>query len=100
MAEKKYLGIPRKQIPWEPVIDPEKCIGCAICLDICPNGVFKMNDQTNQAEVFDPENCVVLCDKCAGFCDQNAISFPNKTSTKVLVSELLKEIGDRKNIIK
>jgi ferredoxin len=43
-------------------------------------------------EVANPDNCVVLCDKCAGFCPQEAISFPDKEATKRLVGKLLQEV--------
>ena len=36
-------------------------------------------------------NCVVLCDKCAPFCDQDAISFPDKQKTKELIGRLMRE---------
>ena len=34
-------------------IDPDKCIGCGTCAAIAP-GSFKMNDETNKAEVINP----------------------------------------------
>lgn len=95
MAERHYLGIPRSQIPWKPTVDPEKCIGCGVCIDTCPNGVYLMNAETGKAEVVDPDNCVVLCDKCARFCTQEAISFPDKPSTKRLVGKLLQQKGEQ-----
>ena len=92
MAGRPYLGIPREMIPWEPTIDSEKCIGCGECLNACPNGVFIMNEEEVKAKVAVPDNCVVLCDKCAAFCDSEAISFPDKEETKKLVIRLLRDL--------
>lgn len=86
------MGIPREKIPWSPQVDPEKCVGCGECLAICPNGVFVLNEESEKAEVADPGNCVVLCDKCAVFCAQGAITFPDKAATKRLVRDLLREM--------
>jgi NAD-dependent dihydropyrimidine dehydrogenase PreA subunit len=92
MAGRSYMGIPREKIPWYPRVDPDKCIGCGECLETCPNDVFVMNDETSKVEVATPENCVVLCDKCAPFCSQEAISFPDKEATKTLLGKLLQEV--------
>ena len=35
-------------------IDEEECIGCASCEEICPE-VFKLNEDTEKAEVIKPE---------------------------------------------
>lgn len=35
-------------------IDEEECIGCASCEEICPE-VFKLNEDTEKAEVINPE---------------------------------------------
>jgi NAD-dependent dihydropyrimidine dehydrogenase PreA subunit len=91
------MGIPRDKIPWSPQIDPDKCIGCGECLETCPNGVFVLNEETGKVEVADPANCVVLCDKCAGFCAQEAISFPDKEEIKKLLTKLLKEVRPQKS---
>ena len=39
-------------MPKEPVVDPDTCTGCELCVDTCPD-VFKMNDD-DIAEVFNP----------------------------------------------
>jgi NAD-dependent dihydropyrimidine dehydrogenase PreA subunit len=51
-----------------------------------------MNEQTGKVEVANPDNCVVLCDKCVSFCPQEAISFPDKEATKRLLGKLLEEV--------
>ncbi|MGC8854933.1 MAG: 4Fe-4S dicluster domain-containing protein [Halothiobacillaceae bacterium] len=95
MAGRPYLGIPREMIPWRPQIDRERCIGCGECLNACPNGVFALNEDEMKMEVVSPENCVVLCDKCAALCPTEAITFPDKGETKKLVVRLLGEMRAR-----
>lgn len=70
------MGIPREDIPWHPTIDPEKCTGCGICTEFCPNNVFELVEKT--MTVKNPMNCVVGCDKCGPECPVSAISFPSK----------------------
>lgn len=92
MAGRAYMGIPRDKIPWRPYINPDKCLGCGTCMETCPNSVFIMNEEAAKVEVGEPNNCVVLCDKCKGFCDVEAISFPDKEETKRLIRNMQKEI--------
>ena len=47
-----------------PYIDQEGCIGCGICLDVCPTGVFVMSG--DKAVVMYPE----VCNGC-GICVEN-----------------------------
>jgi NAD-dependent dihydropyrimidine dehydrogenase PreA subunit len=95
---KTYIGIPRETIPWCPHVDADKCIGCGDCLETCSNGVFFLNGEIHIAEVAKPNNCVVLCDKCAGFCNQDAITFPNKDEIKALIAAILREMKESRTI--
>ncbi len=91
MPGRTYLGIPRERIPWAPKIDADACRGCGECLEMCPNGVFALNEDEGKMTVVAPENCVVLCDKCGPLCPTEAISFPDKEETKRLLQRLLRE---------
>jgi NAD-dependent dihydropyrimidine dehydrogenase PreA subunit len=92
MAANTYLGIPRHLLQWQPAIDAERCIGCGDCGDFCANDVYVLNETTNKIEVAHPLHCVVLCDKCAAVCPQEAISFPDKTQFKQFVKGLLQRL--------
>jgi len=94
MTARTYLGIPRDLIPWRPTIDPERCIGCGDCRDFCASNVYVLNEAENKMEVAHPSNCVVLCDKCAGFCPQEAITFPDQTEFKKLLQKLLQQMRE------
>lgn len=91
--EKKYLGIPRKEIPWFPDIDKQKCISCYKCVDFCKLEVYgntkNYEDDSKPAEVKNPYHCVVGCIGCQSICPEEAINFP---STKV-IDEVRKKYG-------
>ncbi|NOZ76696.1 MAG: 4Fe-4S dicluster domain-containing protein [Euryarchaeota archaeon] len=53
------------------VLDPEKCIGCALCHDVCPKGVYAMEGK--KAVMARGEECVV-CRACITQCPVEAIS--------------------------
>lgn len=91
MSGRDYMGIPREKIPWAPTINQDSCTGCGECKEICPNGVFDMDEADGKMKVVQPDNCVVLCDKCANFCPTESISFPNKSEIRKLVEQLLRE---------
>ena len=44
-----------------------------------------------EARVAAPDHCVVLCDKCAGFCAVDAITFPDKDQMKAYLQQLVRE---------
>ena len=37
-----------------PIIDPEECIACGNCAQVCP-GVFRLNEALEHSEVIDPQ---------------------------------------------
>lgn len=52
-------------------LDPEKCNGCTLCTQVCPHGVFVMEDR--RARIADRGACME-CGACAMNCAQGAIS--------------------------
>lgn len=49
----------------------EKCTGCARCVEVCPHGVFIMDDK--RARIIDRDMCME-CGACARNCAFGAIS--------------------------
>jgi NAD-dependent dihydropyrimidine dehydrogenase PreA subunit len=71
-----WHGIPRKDIPWFPVVDVETCIGCMLCYTTCGRGVYEMQD--NKAVPVNPMSCMVGCSTCGTVCPVQAITFPDR----------------------
>lgn len=77
MSETKqdlWHGIPRDEIPWNPTVDDQVCIGCELCYVTCGRGVYEMIDE--EAVVVAPTRCAVGCSTCFNVCPTGAISFP------------------------
>jgi len=53
-----------------PKVDPEKCIGCGTCAEVCPNGVFEVGDK---CRVVRPDQCTA-CGRCVAECPVDAIT--------------------------
>lgn len=52
-------------------LDPEKCIGCGMCTDVCPHQLLVM--EGGKAAVIDKDRCMD-CGACAKNCPASAIS--------------------------
>jgi NAD-dependent dihydropyrimidine dehydrogenase PreA subunit len=78
MSDEKatWHGIPREQIPWQPSVDAEACIGCELCYVTCGRGVYEMKDRL--AIVARGTSCMVGCSTCAAVCPTEAIGFPGR----------------------
>jgi NAD-dependent dihydropyrimidine dehydrogenase PreA subunit len=67
-TEKGDLIIGEKSIH----LDGSKCIGCELCFDICPIGIFKINNEKKSYRS-DPGKCTA-CRACVVQCPTGAIS--------------------------
>jgi NAD-dependent dihydropyrimidine dehydrogenase PreA subunit/ElaB/YqjD/DUF883 family membrane-anchored ribosome-binding protein len=77
LSQTQWHGIARKEIPWVPVVDAAKCIGCELCYVTCGREVYEITpDKFHKAVVERPYNCMVGCSTCAVVCPTLAISFP------------------------
>jgi NAD-dependent dihydropyrimidine dehydrogenase PreA subunit len=45
--------------------DQDKCTGCGMCLQVCPHGIFRLND--HKAVIADRDLCME-CGACAKNC--------------------------------
>jgi NAD-dependent dihydropyrimidine dehydrogenase PreA subunit len=48
----------------------DKCIGCGMCRDVCPHGVFEIYNK--KAEIIDKNSCIE-CGACSMNCPTEAI---------------------------
>ncbi|MDA8055531.1 MAG: 4Fe-4S dicluster domain-containing protein [Thermoplasmatales archaeon] len=93
-----WHGINRNEIDWFPVIDPDKCTGCGMCVVTCgeKRNVFGYDRKLKKAVVLNPDNCMVGCNNCQVSCLWNAISYPENTDyLRDLVRKLPDEVLER-----
>ena len=57
------------------IVDEEECMGCALCLEVCPTGAISMDGSA----IIDPAKCTA-CLACVKQCPQGAIAvkYPDK----------------------
>lgn len=53
-------------------LDEDRCTGCKICVDICPEDVLRFDEDRKKAYVAYPEDCLG-CGVCAWFCPLKCI---------------------------
>lgn len=52
-------------------LDREKCIGCGMCIQVCPHAVFKIENR--KSEIIDRDACME-CGACGMNCPVDAIA--------------------------
>lgn len=68
-------------------LDPGKCVGCGLCADVCPHGVFDLAD--GKAKITDLNSCME-CGACAMNCAVSAISVsPGVGCASAIINGLL-----------
>lgn len=58
-------------ITFEIYLDPDRCIQCGVCVDMCSMGVFTRNHEGIYPE---KSHLCCSCFKCNEFCPEHAIS--------------------------
>lgn len=61
-------------VPWFPVLDYDRCVGCGQCADFCLFGAFE-TDPDGRPAVGHPEKCKTNCPACGRVCPTAAIIF-------------------------
>ena len=51
-------------------LNADKCTGCGLCTDVCPHGVFEIEEK--KAAIIDKDACME-CGACASNCPVDAI---------------------------
>ncbi|MDY6881922.1 MAG: FAD-dependent oxidoreductase [Thermodesulfobacteriota bacterium] len=77
-------------------IDPEKCVACGNCRDICPvEGAIVRGTSKNQKPFYAIDEALCLyhldrsCDKCQDVCPEKAINLEEKGSRLLLASDAI-----------
>lgn len=52
-------------------LNMEKCVGCGMCVNVCPHGVFELNE--GKAQIVDLDGCME-CGACLKNCAFSAIA--------------------------
>lgn len=74
-----------------PVSDPEKCVSCGNCADICPAEAIPAQNPLNT----DYEKCIV-CGACAKYCPAQARSMGSQKSREMVASHIATCLARRK----
>ncbi len=64
---KMVFGTFKLQPYGEIKIEREKCIGCLVCIDVCPRDVYVFNINDKKADLINPEKCI-NCNACVKRC--------------------------------
>lgn len=78
LNKNREFTVPRHEIPWNPIIDIEKCVGCSKCIEFCPKNVFRLKSGEDKVIVKNPSDCVFWCKGCTKICNFGAITFPER----------------------
>ncbi len=52
------------------ILNPDKCIGCGLCVEVCPHRVFELDNKKARIADF---NACIECGACVNNCPARAI---------------------------
>lgn len=71
-------GMQRRTLPMlTPAVNPDLCVGCGICADVCPQGNIALTDGKARCG----DNCT-QCLACVHFCPKQAVELNGKSTPK------------------
>ena len=82
-ASKASALLSKEEITHEPLaaqIDPETCIGCTRCAQVCPYNAIEGEQQETHSVI---EAACMGCGTCAAACPTDAITMPNFTDEQI-----------------
>ena len=56
---------------YKPEVNPEKCVGCGECVEVCPVDVYELQDE--KSIPVSTEDCLG-CESCVEVCEHDAIT--------------------------
>ena len=67
----------------QPAVDKHKCIGCSVCMKVCPQGNIRMKEgaKADTGVAYISDRCV-QCLSCVHFCPQQAVVIAGKPTPK------------------
>lgn len=69
-------------------LDELSCVGCSMCINVCPHQVFAMEE--NKATIVDKDGCME-CGACAKNCPVGAIGVtPGVGCASLIINRMLK----------
>ncbi len=57
------------------LLDQAKCTSCGICYDVCPRGVYAIENNKNRKAIINSPELCVACEACVFQCPTGAITF-------------------------
>ncbi|HEC82821.1 MAG TPA: CoB--CoM heterodisulfide reductase iron-sulfur subunit A family protein [Thermoplasmatales archaeon] len=63
-----------KAEPYTPVIDEERCMGCGVCVEVCPYGAMKLVEKNGRKVAENIPAACKGCGACASSCIHKAIN--------------------------
>ena len=54
-------------------IDEERCVGCGLCYEVCPMGVYEIDEGTQKAKIVNGSECI-NCNACLRHCVASCLS--------------------------
>jgi NAD-dependent dihydropyrimidine dehydrogenase PreA subunit len=56
------------------VVDKSRCIGCGICVDLCPSNLYRLSEEKKAYLVENFRDDCFICHSCAVSCPTGAIT--------------------------